>query len=147
MSTHLIGSTVLMVLVLGAIYLGIARIDKRQRTETAELPATRSEVVGGRLSQTADDPAELGAIFAVLVLVLGAMTLGVVGGPTAMLPNPFALVVALMGLLLTGFLFLGTYVVVRQYGLGPAQGLAAGLFLLGGAGILLVAANLVFGIT
>lgn len=146
MSTHLIASTVLMGLVLGAVYLGIARLDSRERGQTAAaLPATRSEATAGRLSETADDPAELGAIFVVLVLAVGAVTLVSVGGAPELLPAAFGIVVALLGLLVTGFLFLGTYVVVRQHGLGRAQGVAAGLFGVGGVGILVVSANLVFG--
>lgn len=145
MSTHLIASTVMMALVLGVIYLGIARLDRRERQQTStSLPATRSGAPAGRLSRTADDPAELGAIFVVLVLAVGAVTLASVGGAPDLLPGAFGIVVALLGLLLTGFLFLGTYVVVRQHGLGQAQGVAAGLFGVGSVGVLVVAANLVF---
>lgn len=146
MSTHLLLSTVLMVVVLGAIYLGIARLGDRQRSATGGLPARRSEQAADRVSAAADDPAGLGAAFVVLVLAVGALTLGAVGAIPASLPGGFAVVVALMGLLLTGFLFLGTYAVVRQHGLGAAQGVAAGLFGVGGLGILFVAANLVFGL-
>ena len=146
MSTHLIASTVLMGLVLGVIYLGIARLDRRERQETAAtLPATRSEATVGRLSKTADDPAELGAIFVLLVLAVGAVTLASVGGAPDLLPGASGIVVVLLGLLVTGFLFLGSYVVVRQHGLGRAQGVAVGLFGVGSVGILVVAANLVFG--
>lgn len=145
MSTHLIGSTVLMALVLGAIYIGLARIDRRQQTESAELPARRSDAAVGRLSETADDPAELGAIFVVLALAVGGASLAAVGGSSGTLPSGIGAIVGLIGLLLVGFLFLGTYVVVRQHGLGRAQGVAAGLFGVGGVGVLVVAANLVFG--
>lgn len=145
MSTHLIGSTILMVVVLGAIFLGIARLGTRRHTESAELPARRSDAAVGRLAKTADDPAELGAVFVVLTLAVGAVSLAAVGGVSGSLPGAFAAIVGLIGLLLVGFLFLGTYVVVRQHGLGRAQGVAAGLFGVGGVGILLIAANLVFG--
>ena len=144
MSTHLVVSTVLMVVVLGAIYLGIARLGDRQRSATSALPARRPETAAGRISETAGDPVGLGAVFVVIVLALGVLTLAAVGGLPAGLPSAFVLVVGLLGLLLTGFLFLGTYVVVRQHGLGAAQGVAAGLFGVGGLAILLVAANLVF---
>lgn len=146
MSTHLIASTALMAVVLGAIYLGMARLGDRQRSVTSALPARRSESAAGRVSRASDDPAGLGAVFVVLVLALGALTLAAVGALPASVPSGFALAVGLLGLLLTGFLFLGTYVVVREHGLGAAQGVAAGLFGVGGLGILLVAANLVFDI-
>ena len=145
MSTHLFGSTVLMALVVAAIFVGIARVDKRQRVETEGLPATRSERAMGQATRTADSPARLGALFVVGALFVGVLTLAAVGGAPVSLPNAFALTVAMVGLLLVGFLFLGSYAVVRQHGLGHAQGVAAGLLLVGGAGILLVAANLVFG--
>ena len=144
MSTHLILSTSLMVVVLAATYFGIARLGDRQRGGDSGLPARRSESVAGRVSRRKDDPAGLGAAFVVIVLALGALTLAAVGAIPGGLPSAFALVVGFLGLLLTGFLFLGTYVVVREHGLGTAQGVAAGLFGVGSLGILLVAANLVF---
>lgn len=145
MSTHLFGSTVLMALLLMAIFVGLARLGRRQRQGQGSggLPAKRDETAMGRVSESADNPATLGAIFVVVVLAAGATTVGAVGGAGG-LPNAFAAVTALLGLLVTGFLFLGTYVVVRQHGLGRAQGLAAGLFGVGGVGVLVIAANLVF---
>jgi hypothetical protein len=92
-----------------------------------------------------DTPAGLGAIFVVLTVTAGLLALTAVGGPADLLPSAFALIVGMLALLLVGFLFAGTYVVVRQHGLGPAQGLVVGLLGVGSAGILLVAANLVFG--
>lgn len=145
MSTHLLASTVLMVLVLAGTYLGIARIGRRQRTASTDLPARRSDAAADRLARASQSPAELGAVFVAVALLVGAVAVAAMGGSTVSLPGAFGLIVGLIGLLLTGFLFLGTYVVVRQHGLGRAQGFAAGLFGVGGVGILLVAANLVFG--
>lgn len=146
MSAHLFGSTVLMALLVVAIFVGVTRVGRRhrRRQESAELPAKRDETAARRVSRTLDTPAGLGAVFVVLVLVAGLSTVAAVGGPLGSLPNAFALITAFLGLLVTGFLFLGTYVVVRQHGLGQAQGLAAGLFGVGGVGILVIAANLVF---
>jgi hypothetical protein len=144
MSTHLFASTVLMVLVLAGTYLGIARLDRRQRSEATDLPARRSGAAAGRVAKAADDPAELGAGFVVVALLVGALSVAAMGGSTIPLPGTFGLIVGLLGVLLVGFLFLGSYVVVRQHGLGQAQGIAVGLFGVGGVGILLVAANLVF---
>lgn len=144
MSTHLIGSTVLMALLVVTIFAGVSRIGQREKRDTAALPVKQADTPGGRVSRAADSPAGLGTIFLVLTLVLGATTLAAIGPASGMLPNAFAIVMGIVGLLLAGFLFLGTYAVVREYGLGAAHGVAAGLIGLGGAGILLVAANLVF---
>lgn len=147
MSTHLIGSTVLMALLVAGIFVGVTRIGRRHRERqgTGGVPARREGTRADRVSRTVDTPAGLGTIFVVLMLAAGLLTVAAVGGPVGDLPNAFAMVTALLGLLVTGFLFLGTYVVVRQHGLGPAQGVAAALFGVGGVGILVVAANLVFG--
>lgn len=145
MSTHLLGSTVLMAVLVVAVFVAISRIDRRgQRTDG--LPAKRSEAAMERAIRTANSPGRLGALFVAGVLVAGALTLAAVGGLSGTIPNAFVLVVALFGVLFVGFLFVGSYVVVRQHGLGHAQGVAAGLLGVGGAGILLVAANLVFGL-
>lgn len=147
MTTHLLGSTILMGLLFVLVLLTASRLSAR--SEPAEASSGELVPLDQRVSSTVDSPAGLGAIFVVLTLTLGVLTLVAIGGfesMTVTIPNVFVLVSGFIGLLLLGFLFLGSYVVVREHGFGPAQGIAAGLFGLGGALILLIAANLVFGL-
>ena len=147
MSTHLLGSTVLMGLVFGAIFFALSRIGVTVGTDGAEEGALQPYTgTAGAVEGGDESPMQLGAAFLGVALVLGALSVAAVGGMGASesaLPGLFGAIVALLGLLLVGFLFAGSYVMTRNHGLGRAHGIAAGLFLVGGAGILLVAVRLV----
>ena len=148
MSTHLLGSTVLMGLVFAAIFYSLSRIGVTRAGGGAE-DGTIQPYSGtsGTVASSAS-PGRLGAMFLAVTLALGGLSVAVVGGMGAsesLVPSLFAAIVALFGLLLVGFLFAGTYVMSRQHGLGQAHGVAAGLFLVGVVGILVIAANLAFG--
>lgn len=146
MTASLLGSTLLMVILLAVVFVGASRIDSRTSgTGESGPPARRSASTARRISTAVDTPAGLGGAFVLIAVTAGALTVAAVGGLTTALPDAYVLTMVLFGLLLSGFLFAGTYVVVRQHGLGHAQGVAAGLLGLGGVGILLIAANLVFG--
>ncbi|WP_254838126.1 hypothetical protein [Natronomonas marina] len=147
MSTHLLGSTVLMGLVFGAIFLALSRIGIAESTDGGEEGIEPYTGVTG--TAESESPMRLGAVFLAIALLVGALSVGVVGGmgtSESLAPSLFGAIVGLFGLLLVGFLFAGSYVLARQHGLGQAHGVATGLFLVGGAGILLIAANLMFGI-
>lgn len=53
---------------------------------------------------------------------------------------------AVVGLLLTGFVFLGAYFSVRGRGLGNAHGVAAGSFAAGLVFLILIVAQLLIGV-
>ena len=149
MSTHLLGSTVLMGLVFAAIFYSLSRIGVTRAGGGAE-DGTIQPYSGtsGTVASSAESPGRLGAVFLAVTLALGGLSVAVVGGMGAsesLVPSLFAAIVALFGLLLVGFLFAGAYVMSRQHGLGQAHGVAAGLFLVGVVGILVIAANLAFG--
>jgi len=147
MSTHLLGSTVLMGLVFGAIFFALSRIGVSAGTDATEEGAIQPYTgPAGELGGTEESPMQLGAAFLAVTLVLGALSVAAVGGmgtSEEVVPSLFGAIVGLLGLLLVGFLFSGSYVMARQHGLGQAHGIAVGLFLVGGAGVLLIAVNLI----
>ena len=149
MSTHLLGSTVLMGLVFGAIFYSLSRIGVSRAEGSTEDGAIQpyAGTSPGAVASSAESPGRLGAVFLAVTLVLGGLSVAAVGGMGTsenLVPGLFAAIVGLFGVLLVGFLFAGTYVMSRQHGLGRAHGIAAGLFLVGIVGVLLIAANLAF---
>jgi hypothetical protein len=148
MSTHLLASTVLMAVLILALFVTARRL----RTSTPPAPTGGEKPVssGERLASRLDSPAGQGAMFVALAFAAGALAVASVGGMdglAALVPNVFVLLIVFLGLMLTGFLFLGSYVTVRQHGFGTAQGLVAGLFVTGIVFVLLVTADLAFGFT
>lgn len=102
-----------------------------------------------RFSASLDSPAFLGGIFvllAVLIAIATVVSVGAVGVSGAVASTVVGVVVALVGVVLTAFLFLGPYVLTRQHGLGNAHATAAGLTTIGLAFLLVVAAQLIAGI-
>jgi hypothetical protein len=148
MSTHLLASTVLMAVLILALFVTAGRL----RTSTPPAPTGGEKPVSSveRLASQLNTPAGLGAMFVTLAFAAGALavaSVGGMGGLAALVPNVFVLLIGFLGLMLTGFLVLGSYVVVREHGFGTAQGLVAGIFIAGLVFVLLVAANLALGFT
>jgi len=147
MSTHLLGSTVLMGLVFAGIFYALSTFGVQRSAEVADTDAVQPYASGSGDGQgDIESPGRLGAGFLLLTLALGVISVGLVGGmgtAEKLAPSLFGAAVAVLGLLLFGVLFGGTYSMARSHGLGHAHGVAAGLFVLGGAGILLVVANLI----
>lgn len=150
MSTHLLGSTVLMGLVFGGMFYALSTLGVERSSEVADTGTVQPYASGaGGPRSVADSPRRLGAVFVVVALALGALSVGIVGGMGAseeVVSTLFTAAIALLGLLIVGFLFVGSYTMARQYGFGQAGSLATGLFVVGGAGILLVAVNLTAGL-
>jgi len=147
MSTHLLGSTILMGLVFAGIFYALSRLGVQRSAEVADTDAVQPYASGaGEAPRHDESPRRLGALFILFTLALGVISVGMVGGlgtGEGLVSTLFGVAVALLGLLIVGFLFGGTYTMARSHGLGKAHGIAAGLFIVGGAGILLVAVNLV----
>jgi hypothetical protein len=149
MSTHLLGSTILMGLVFAGIFYALSKIGVQRSAEVADTDAVQPYASGpGERSAGVGSPQRLGAVFVVVTLALGVISVALVGGLGAgegLAASLLGAAVGLLGLLVVGFLFGGTYSMARSHGMGQAHGVAAGLLVTGGAGILLVAANLVVG--
>jgi hypothetical protein len=148
MSTHLLGSTVVMGLVFAGIFYALSTLGVQRSAEVADTDAVRPYASGpGERSGDAGATQRLGAMFVAFTLALGVISVALVGGMGAgegLGPSLLGAAVGLLGLLVVGVLFGGTYSMARSHGLGQAHGVAAGLLVAGGAGIILVAANQIF---
>lgn len=141
MVTQTLASTVVMGLLVAAIVVAASRYataPDRADSDERESPTDRH-------SASLDDPSFLGGIFVVLALLLAVVTLGSVGAlgvPASMTTVFVGGVVAVIGLLLVAFLFLGPFVVTRNHGLGDALATVAGVVMLGFALLAVIAARL-----
>lgn len=134
-----LASTVVMGLLAVAIVVAASRY--------ATAPERPDDRLGSaaRLSASLDDPSVLGGIFVVLALLVAGVTLGAVGAlgvPSSLATAFFTGVVAVIGLLLAGFLFLGPFAVTRSHGLGDALATVAGVTMIGFALLAVIAARL-----
>ncbi len=149
MSTHLLGSTILMGLLFAGIFYALSKLGVQRSAEVADTDAVQPYATGpGERPSSDTSPQRLGALFVLVTLVLGAISIAIVGGmgtAESLAPSLLGAAVGLLGLLVVGFLFAGSYAMARSHGLGRAHGVAAGLFVAGGAGILVVAINLTTG--
>lgn len=149
MSTHLLGSTILMGLVFAGIFYALSKLGVQRSAEVADTDTVQPYASGpGERPRHDESPQRLGALFILVTLTLGALSVGMVQGvgTEGLASSLFGVAVAVLGLLIVGFLFAGSYTMARSHGLGQAAAVAAGLIVTGGAGILLVAANLTMGI-
>lgn len=144
MVTQTLASTIVMGLLVAAIVVAASRYataPDRARADERPSPAER-------LSASLDSPAFLGGIFAVLAVIVALVTVASVGAfgiPGSIATVFFGGTVAVIGLLIATFLFLGPYVVTRNHGLGNAHATAAGIITIGLALLAVIAAQLLVG--
>lgn len=141
MVTQTLASTVVMGLLVATIVVAATRYATAPDRADADERADPTD----RLSASLDDPSFLGGIFAVLALVVAVVTLGAVGAlgvPASMATTFFGGVIAVIGLLLATFLFLGPYLVTRHHGLGNAHATVAGIITIGFVLLAVIAARL-----
>lgn len=141
-------STVLMGVLLVVAFVAVARLGRKvQHDELTGDADDRYDAMVIRGRAVANHPATWTIAFIGLALIAGLVAVLAVGGfgmAEEAIPGLFGAVVAIMGLLIAGFLFLGPYFAVRQRGLGNAHGVAAGVGVVGLGFLLLVSAQLVF---
>lgn len=142
-------STVLMGLLLVATFVAVARIGGRRGPPQSEESSDGYAAVTSRLSEFVRTPIVWSITFVVVTLGVGVTTVLAVGsfglpeGTSAMF---LGVVFGAIGLLLTGFIFLGAYFGARGRGLGNAHGIAAGSFAAGLVFLVLVVVQLLIGV-
>lgn len=147
MVTQAIVSAVVMGLLVAAVFVAVSRLNTVSRASSGAAKSDRYRPGREPAEGLSEKPGVLGLVFVVVALLAGVVTLGAVGGlPFSLGVNAFGLVMALLGLVVAAFLFLGPYAVVRQNGFGNALGVAAGIGGLGVAFLLLILVQLVVGI-
>ncbi|MEF8915552.1 hypothetical protein [Natronomonas sp.] len=134
-----------MGLLVASVFVAVTRLNA---AASATTEGTKIQWYGATSrASVSERPEMLGFGFVVVALLAGVITVGAVGGlPMLSGTNPFSLLMAGLGLLVAGFLFLGPYTVVRQNDLGHALGVAAGIAGLGFAFLALIVAQLAYGI-
>jgi hypothetical protein len=141
-------STALMGLLVLATFVAAARIGG-QRAPGADESEDTYTAITRRLSEVVRTPAVWSIAFVVIALGVGALVVLSVGnfafveGITGSL---LGILFAVVGLLVTGFVFLGAYFGVRGRGLGNAHGVAAGSFAAGLVFLVLIAVQLLVGV-
>jgi len=141
-------STALMGLLVVATFVAVAQIGAK-RTAPGTGSGSRYDAIAGTLGEIARKPVTWAVSFVVITVGIGAIALLAVGNfglSDGLAGNLLTVVYAAVGLLLTGFVFLGAYFGARGRGLGNAHGVAAGSFASGLVFLVLIAAELLVGI-
>ncbi|RAW45164.1 hypothetical protein DQW50_10160 [Halorubrum sp. 48-1-W] len=141
-------STALMGLLVLATIVAAARIGG-QRAPGADDSVDTYTAITRRLAEVVRTPAVWSIAFVVIALGVGALVVLSVGNfafVEGFSGSLLAIVYAVVGLLLTGFVFLGAYFGVRGRGLGNAHGVAAGSFAAGLVFLVLITVQLLVGV-
>ena len=142
-------STALMGLLVIGTFVAIARIGGRRTPPGADEHADRYSVVVKQLGEIARTPAVWSVTFVVITVGVGALAVLAVGDfgfAEGLSETLLGLTYAVVGLLLTAFVFLGAYFGTRGRGLGNAHGIAAGSFAAGLVFLVLITIQLVVGV-
>lgn len=142
-------STAVMGLLVVATFAAVARIGGQRVAPSADEPDDRYAAVTDALSEIVRTPAVWSIAFVAIALGVGSVAILAVGnfGFTEGLSGSLLSVAyAAVGLLVTGFVFLGTYFGARGRGLGNAHGVAAGSFAAGLVFLVLIAVQLLVGV-
>jgi hypothetical protein len=142
-------STAVMGLLVVATFVAVAGIGRQRRPPSADGSTDRYDEITRTLAEVVRKPAVWSVAFVVLALGLGAVAVLAVGNfslPEGMAGSLLGVMYAAVGLLLTGFVFLGAYFGARGRGLGNAQGIAAGSFAAGLVFLVLIAIQLLVGV-
>ncbi|EMA63127.1 hypothetical protein [Halorubrum lipolyticum] len=141
-------STALMGLLVVATFVAVAQIGAK-RTAPGAGSVSRYDAITGTLGDVARTPVVWAVAFVAIAVGIGAVALLAVGdfGVSEGLSGSLLTVAyAAVGLLLTGFVFLGAYFAVRGRGLGNAHGVAAGSFASGLVFLVLIVTELLVGV-
>lgn len=138
---------IISAVVMGILFVAVAVAATRLASAPAREGQRRFEQHSDRLGDLSENPAFLGLLFVVVTLLAGVLTLAAMGAvPLPEGVSGFGLVLAVMGLLIAVFMFLGPYVLARQYGLGNAHGIGAGISGLSLVFLLVIVAQLLVGV-
>jgi hypothetical protein len=137
-----------MGLLVVATFVAVAQIGAK-RTAPGAGSASRYDAIAETLGDIARKPVVWAVAFVAIAVGVGAVSLLAVGNfglPEGLTGNLLTVVYVVVGLLLTGFVFLGAYFSVRGRGLGNAHGVAAGSFAAGLVFLVLIVAQLLIGV-
>jgi len=141
--------TLLMGLAVVAAFVVVSRVGLRREPPSGpgEAGTSTYDAAVDRLGDVAGNPAVWTLSFVVVAVGLSLAALAAVGDlglPEAVTGPLFGVVVGIVGLLIGGFVFFGTYTAVRARGLGNAHGVMGGSLVLGLVLVFAIAVQLVF---
>lgn len=142
-------STAVMGLLVVATFVAVAGVGRRRLPPSTDGSTDRYDAITRTLAELVRKPVVWSVAFVVLALGLGGIAVLAVGNfplPESVAGSLLSVVYAGVGLLLTGFVFLGAYFGARDRGLGNAQGIAAGSFAAGLVFLVLIAIQLLIGV-
>ncbi len=138
-------STAFMGLLVIATFVAVARIGGQRTPPREEESGDGYDAAVRRLRAIVRTPAVWSVAFVVITVGVGALVVLAVGDfglPEGTAPLLLNAVYGLVGLLITGFVFLGAYFGTRGRGLGNAHGIAAGSFAAGLVFLVLIVVTL-----
>ena len=142
-------STALMGLLAAATFLAVAKVGARRTAPGTDASHDRYAAVVGALREVVRQPVVWAVTFVVVTVGIGGVALLAVGNfglPEGLSSSLLSVTYAAVGLLVTGFVFLGAYFGARERGLGNAHGVAAGSFAAGLVFLVLIAVQLLVGV-
>ncbi len=142
-------STALMGLLAAATFLAVARVGAQRTAPGTDGSPDRYAAVVGALADVVRKPVVWAVAFVVIAVGVGGVALLAVGDfglPEGLSGSLLGVAYAAVGLLVTGFVFLGAYFGTRGRGLGNAHGVAAGSFAAGLVFLVLIAFQLLVGV-
>ncbi|WP_267664739.1 hypothetical protein [Halorubrum yunnanense] len=142
-------STALMGLLVTGTFLAVARIGSQRTAPGTDGSPDRYAAVVGGLRDFVRQPVVWAVAFVAITVGIGGVALLAVGNfglPEGLSGSLLGVAYAGVGLLVTGFVFLGAYFSARGRGLGNAHGVAAGSFAAGLVFLVLIAAQLLVGV-
>ncbi len=142
-------STAVMGLLVVATFVAIARIGGRRKAPRGEKSGDEYDAAVRRLNAIVRTPVVWSITFVLVTIGVGALAVLAVGDfglPEGAGSLLLTATYGVIGLLVTGFVFLGAYFGARGRGLGNAHGIAAGSFAAGLVFLVLITAQLVVGV-
>jgi len=147
-SLTLLSTAVMGLLVVGT-FVAVARIGGQRTPPGADESTDGYDAMTATIRDIVRTPAVWSVTFVVITIGVGALAVLAVGDfglVEGLSDTLLGLTYAAVGLLLTGFVFLGAYFGARGRGLGNAHGVAAGSFAAGLVFLLLIAIQLLVGV-
>ncbi|WP_176697277.1 hypothetical protein [Halorubrum sp. SD626R] len=138
-----------MGLLAAATFLAVAKVGARRTAPGTDASHDRYAAVVGALREFVRQPVVWAVTFVVVTVGIGGVALLAVGNfglPEGLSSSLLSVTYAAVGLLVTGFVFLGAYFGARERGLGNAHGVAAGSFAAGLVFLVLIAVQLLVGV-
>lgn len=142
-------STALMGLLVVATFVAVAQIGAQRTAPGTDESVDRYAAITGTLSDIAGKPTVWAVAFVAITIGIGGVAVLAVGDfglSDGMSGSLLTVAYAAVGLLLTGFVFLGAYFGARGRGLGNAHGVVAGSFAAGLVFLVLIAVQLLVGV-